>query len=107
MTFSDKGQKPGPHDRLVTRAKPRNQPANLPAEPWAAPPGTLTVSLVRLRRPALPGRTKTTTESLRDAEMKSASRLARNSSTAQWRRSLTSCTAVSSRSMTKSCGTAR
>lgn len=58
LTFSDKGQKPGPHDRLVTRAKPRNQPANLPAEPWAAPPGTLTVSLVRLRRPALPGRTK-------------------------------------------------
>jgi len=51
------GRPLGPNDRLLTWAKPRNQPANLPAGDWAALPATLTVRLVRFRLPTR-GRTK-------------------------------------------------
>ena len=52
------GQPLGPNDRLITWAKPRNQPVNLTAGAWAALPATLTVRLVRFRMPARGNRTK-------------------------------------------------
>ena len=52
------GQRLGPNDRLVTWAKPRNQPANLSPEQWQALPATLTVRLVRFRVPTANGRCK-------------------------------------------------
>lgn len=52
------GQYLGPNDRLITWAKPRNKPANLTPEQWAALPATLTVRLVRFRVPTAHGRCK-------------------------------------------------
>jgi len=53
-----RGKKLGPHDRLATWAKPRNQPATLTDEQWAALPATLTVRLVRFQAPTRQGGTK-------------------------------------------------
>lgn len=53
-----RGQKLGPHDRLVTWVKPRNRPANLTAAQWAALPATLTVRLVRFTVPTRQGGTQ-------------------------------------------------
>ena len=52
------GRPLGPNDRRITWAKPRNQPANLADEAWAALPATLTVRLVRFRVPTRRGRIK-------------------------------------------------
>lgn len=52
------GRPLGPNDRLITWAKPRNQPVNLTDEAWAALPSTLTVRLVRFRLPTRRGRTQ-------------------------------------------------
>jgi hypothetical protein len=48
----------GRNDRLVTWAKPRNTPANLTPEQWAALPPTLTVRLIRFRVATANGRSK-------------------------------------------------
>jgi hypothetical protein len=53
-----RGVKLGPNDRLVTWAKPRNQPAQLTGQPWAALPATLTVRLIRFAAPTSRGGTK-------------------------------------------------
>ena len=52
------GQFLGANDRLVTWAKPGNQPANLTPEQYQALPATLTVRLVRFRVPTANGRCK-------------------------------------------------
>jgi hypothetical protein len=48
----------GRNDRLVTWDKPRNKPANLTPEQWAALPASLTVRLVRFGLPTAHGRSK-------------------------------------------------
>jgi len=48
----------GPNDRLVTWAKPKNQPANLSLPQWEALPAALSVRLVRFRVPTSNSRSK-------------------------------------------------
>lgn len=48
----------GPNQRLVTWAKPKNQPANMSLQQWQALPETLSLRLVRFRVPTRNGRSK-------------------------------------------------
>lgn len=52
------GRRLGPHDRLLTWAKPKNKPANQTPAQWQALPLTQTVRLVRFRLPRLKGGSK-------------------------------------------------